>query len=57
MALIHAKQKEHENNQLIADTRDHMETATVKWTKVAADVAKAGFSAHYRGPMGCKDKW
>jgi hypothetical protein len=34
-----------------------MQTATAKWTKIATDVANAGFSAHYRGPMGCKDKW
>jgi hypothetical protein len=57
MALIHAKQKEHEMHQLIVDSRDHMEMATTKWTKVANDVANSGFSAHYRGPLGCKDKW
>jgi hypothetical protein len=57
MALIHAKQKENETHQLTADSRDYMETTTTKWTKVANDVANSRFSAHYRGPLGCKDKW
>jgi hypothetical protein len=57
MALIHAKQKEHDAHQQTTDSRDYMETATMEWMKVANDVANSGFSAHYRGPMGCKDKW
>jgi hypothetical protein len=57
MAFIHAKLKEHETHLLTADNRDHMETATTKWTKVANDIANFGFSAHCRGLLGCKDKW
>jgi hypothetical protein len=57
MALIHAKQKEHEALQQTGDSHDHMETAIVKWTRVANDVAAAGFSVHFRGSTGCKDKW
>jgi hypothetical protein len=34
-----------------------MESAIAKWTKVAFDVAQAGFSVHYRGPMAYKDNW
>jgi hypothetical protein len=57
MALIHAKQKEHDNQHLTGDSRDQMESAIAKWTKIASDVAQAGFSTHYRGPMACKNKW
>jgi hypothetical protein len=34
-----------------------METASVKWGRVADDVEKAGFSQYYRGASVCKDKW
>jgi hypothetical protein len=57
LALINAKEKEHEALKLAPDSRDLMESATQKWTKVANDVSKAGFSAHYRGALACKDKW
>jgi hypothetical protein len=47
MALIHAKQKEHDNQHFTGDNRDQMESANAKWTKVASDVAQIGFSAYY----------
>ena len=57
LALINAKEKEHEASKLTADSRDLMETATQKWTKIATDVSKVGFSTQFRGAMACKDKW
>jgi hypothetical protein len=57
MALINAKEKEHEASKLAADSRQLIESATQKWTKIATDISKAGFSTHYRGAMACKDKW
>ena len=57
LALIHAKEKEHEALKLTGDSRELMESATQKWTKVATDVSKAGFSSHFRGALACKDKW
>jgi hypothetical protein len=57
LALINAKEKEHEASKLSKDNRDLMETATQKWTKIATNVSTAGFSTHFRGAMACKDKW
>jgi hypothetical protein len=57
MALINAKEKEHDTSKLAPDSRDLMESATQKWTKIATNVSKAGFSAHYRGAMACKYNW
>jgi hypothetical protein len=57
LALINVKEKEHEASKLNSDSRDLMETATQKWTRIATDVSGAGFSTQYRGAMACKDKW
>jgi hypothetical protein len=51
MALINAKEKEHEASKLSGDNCDLMETATQKWTKIGTDVSAAGFSTHFRGAM------
>jgi hypothetical protein len=57
MVLIHAKEKEHKTYKLTTNPRENMETAAVKWTRISEDVARAGFSNYYRGPIACKDKW
>jgi ribonuclease HI len=57
MALIYLKEKEHESLKLAPDSQDLMESATKKWTRIVTDVSNAEFSAHYRGPIACKDKW
>jgi hypothetical protein len=57
MALINAKEKEHDAMKLSGDKRDLMQTASQKWIKAASDVSNAGFSVHYRGAIACKDKW
>jgi hypothetical protein len=57
MALINAKEAEHDTLKLCADSRDLMQTATQKWEKVASDISKAGFSVHHRGAAACQDKW
>jgi hypothetical protein len=57
MALINTKEKEHNTLKLAPDSRDMMESVTQRWTKIATDVSKASFSAHYRGAMAYKDKW
>jgi hypothetical protein len=46
MALINAKDKEHEAMKLNRDKRDLMQTASQKWIKAASDVSNAGFSVH-----------
>jgi hypothetical protein len=48
MALIHAKEKEHEVSKLTTDAREN---------RIAHDIGKARFSNFYRGPIACKDKW
>jgi hypothetical protein len=57
MSLKHAKEKEHDMMKLAPNSRDLMESATKKWTRIATDVSNASFSAHYRGGSACKDKW
>jgi hypothetical protein len=56
MALIHAKEKEHAAIKLTNDAKDHMETATMKWTRIVEDVEKAGFSQYHKGAAACKNK-
>ena len=57
MALINAKEAEHDVLKLCGDSQDLMQTTTQKWEKVVSDVSKAGFSVHHRGAAACKDKW
>jgi hypothetical protein len=57
MALIHAKEEEHELTKLTTDSREKMDTAMTKWSRIAHDIGKAGFSNFYCGPIACKDKW
>ena len=57
MALINAKEAEHEAIKLCGDNRDLMHTSTQKWEKIAIAVSKARFSIHERGASACKDKW
>jgi hypothetical protein len=57
MALINAKEVEHEALKLCSDKQDLMQTVTQKWEKVNTDVSKAGFSVHKQGALACKDKW
>jgi hypothetical protein len=53
MALINAKEAEHDALKVCGDNRDLMQTAAQKWAKVAANVSKAGFFVrafvHYGG--------
>jgi hypothetical protein len=57
LALIGAKEKEHDAQRLSSDARDNMEPALVKWTRIAEEIAKAGCSTFPRGPLACRDKW
>jgi hypothetical protein len=57
LALIGAKEKEHDAQRLSSDARDNMEPALIKWTRIAEEVAKAECSTFPRGPLACRDKW
>jgi hypothetical protein len=57
LALIGAKEKEHDAQRLSSDSRDNMEPALLKWTQIAEEVGKAGCSTFPRGPLACRDKW
>jgi hypothetical protein len=57
LALIAAKEEEHEAQKLRTDQRDLMEMATHKWSKIAEAVAKAGCLVYPRGGAACRDKW
>lgn len=47
MALIHAKKKEHEVTKSTKMPEKKMETAMTKWTRIAHNIRKAGFSNFY----------
>jgi hypothetical protein len=57
MALINAKEAEHDALKVCGDSCDLMQSVAQKWAKVAADVSKAGFSVHERGSSAYKNKW
>jgi hypothetical protein len=57
MALIAAKEHEHEVHKLSSDPQEFMETAVHKWMKIANVVAKTGCSVYPRGAAACRDKW
>jgi hypothetical protein len=56
VALIAAKEHEHELQKLSTDSRELMETAVQKWTKIADAVAKTWCSVYPRGAGACRDK-
>lgn len=57
MVLIHSKEKDHIACRLTFDAQDNMEMATVKWGRIADNIAKISFSQYYHKPSACKDKW
>lgn len=50
VGLTRAKEKEHEDAKLVGDDREPIESASLKWNKVAAFVQNLQVSEHYRGP-------
>jgi hypothetical protein len=56
LILIVAEEQEQEVQKLSNDTRDLMETANQKKTKIADATAKTGCFMYPRGTGACRDK-